>query len=620
MSSEQYLIDVATRHQVFLQRYGGGQSKEALTFLNRLRRDILARIADQPTEWMESRLLDLQKDIEALIELQLEGMNQNLLTNIDQLALSEAKFSAGMISKATVGATFTYPAESQLLAILAASKMQAPKHAGITIKDALNDFKVKKKKQILNIIGDGVALGDNNQKISEKVRQVMTTLLPRQSESLVRTIVNHTSSLSREAVFEENKRILKGYKWVATLDNRTTLICASRDGELYEIDSPARKMPPAHYNCVLGDTLITSATGVSAVTKRVFKGKIITINTISGNNVSVTPNHPILTAKGWMPAKFINIGDSCINQLQAKGVSSVDGDNNGTFESAQDIFESFGTSFGMESRKVMISSPDFHNDGIDGEVAEIRATRNLSFVRDFGIIKKARKSILYFRNMMRAFGCLHRFSPLAFFLKRFTPAFSCFVGIFNKRLSFTGCSSIHSSLLLGRPTANENVVFHQDSLYGTWRDAEHICNASNTYAGGVFADDVIGIKISDFVGHVYNLQTLDHCYAANGIITHNCRSTTVPVLKDEFDLNLQGTRPSRGGEGFERVSANETYGTWLKKQPESFVVEALGEDRAKLFLSGRLTLDKFVDPTGRIYTLDELERMNPFAFDLNKPN
>jgi len=37
MSTTQYLTDAATRHQVFLQRYGAGQSKEAQKTLNRLK-------------------------------------------------------------------------------------------------------------------------------------------------------------------------------------------------------------------------------------------------------------------------------------------------------------------------------------------------------------------------------------------------------------------------------------------------------------------------------------------------------------------------------------------------------------------------------------------------------
>lgn len=50
----------------------------------------------------------------------------------------------------------------------------------------------------------------------------------------------------------------------------------------------------------------------------------------------------------------------------------------------------------------------------------------------------------------------------------------------------------------------------------------------------------------------------------------------------------------------------QSYGDWLRKQPREVVEDILGVGKAKLFLSGKLTLDKFITPTGRELTLKEL--------------
>jgi hypothetical protein len=50
MITDQYLIDAATRRQVFLQRYGNGRSKEAVKILTRLRQRINARLSQEPEE------------------------------------------------------------------------------------------------------------------------------------------------------------------------------------------------------------------------------------------------------------------------------------------------------------------------------------------------------------------------------------------------------------------------------------------------------------------------------------------------------------------------------------------------------------------------------------------
>ena len=88
----------------------------------------------------------------------------------------------------------------------------------------------------------------------------------------------------------------------------------------------------------------------------------------------------------------------------------------------------------------------------------------------------------------------------------------------------------------------------------------------------------------------------------------NCRSVIVPITKSFRDFGLDidevapGTRASMNGQ----VPATETYGTWLKQQPDAFIQEVLGKQKAEFFTSGKLSLDKFVDSTGRTLTLDQL--------------
>jgi SPP1 gp7 family putative phage head morphogenesis protein len=74
-----------------------------------------------------------------------------------------------------------------------------------------------------------------------------------------------------------------------------------------------------------------------------------------------------------------------------------------------------------------------------------------------------------------------------------------------------------------------------------------------------------------------------------------CRSTTVGVLEGD-------------------EAPEETYQTWLKRQPADVQDEILGKAKAELFRKGGLTLDKFVDDKGRSYTLAELKRREAEAF------
>lgn len=84
---------------------------------------------------------------------------------------------------------------------------------------------------------------------------------------------------------------------------------------------------------------------------------------------------------------------------------------------------------------------------------------------------------------------------------------------------------------------------------------------------------------------------------------YNCRSVRVPVVDQRFAALREGaTRASMDGP----VSAQRTYSGWLKDQPKSFQDDVLGVERAKLFRSGKVPLDRFTDDAGRTLTLEQL--------------
>lgn len=93
---------------------------------------------------------------------------------------------------------------------------------------------------------------------------------------------------------------------------------------------------------------------------------------------------------------------------------------------------------------------------------------------------------------------------------------------------------------------------------------------------------------------------------------YNCRSVRVPVVDDAFKVLRTGaTRASMSGP----VDSQTTYNSWLKRQGPEFQNEVLGRERADIFRSGKLTLDKFTDDKGRVYSLDELKAREGLALN-----
>ena len=238
-----FLLNSATRHQIFLQRYAGGRARNATKALNRLRRAVVSRLRAGPSEFRRDRLTYLLEDIDQLISNGFGDISNVLREEMHDLAVSEADFARKMVLK-SLGVEFVLPSDAALTASVDGSIMG---NLDVNIEDALRELTTKKRNQVANMITDGVTIGDSPEDIVTKVNTVMATLHRRQVQSLVRTAVNHVSSVARKELYVTNSRLIDGFEVVATLDGHTTLICGTRDGDIYPAE--VGPYPPYHWGC-----------------------------------------------------------------------------------------------------------------------------------------------------------------------------------------------------------------------------------------------------------------------------------------------------------------------------------------------------------------------------------
>lgn len=249
MSSNQYTTDVLSRHQLFIQRYSTGVSNSFVRDLKRINRDIRRRLADQElTSVSGARLRQVNLDIEQLISGKYNQAQTNLILELNKFAQQEVDFTANVINKATVaGYTSAIPDKTQIETAMEVQKFKPKTGQAIAISGALVAFGQKQNRDIRRIIADGYLLGQTNSEISKNI-QNLGKITSRQADTLARTLTNHTSQIARTATASANSDVLRGVKWLSTLDDRTTLTCAGRDGTIYPVNSDYPK-PPAHYNC-----------------------------------------------------------------------------------------------------------------------------------------------------------------------------------------------------------------------------------------------------------------------------------------------------------------------------------------------------------------------------------
>lgn len=281
-------------------------------------------------------------------------------------------------------------------------------------------------------------------------------------------------------------------------------------------------------NCFPSSTNIEFAHDVKKAYRRWFRGDLTEIVTENGKTLRATPNHPILTPTGWLPIGSLNEGDHVI-ELSNKRINSAasESDKNQRIPLISEIFSSLNE--GGISRLEISLRDDFHGDGADGNVDIVFSARKLSFGWKLG----RQKCLLKFWLAMTNFSV----PELSFsneFFNRCLASPSFFVRSLCKALTTSNTFAFHADEISGTLVARSSARF--DDVTSDRSSILEIFSRKRKYAAtGLMLPTqisrIISVRKLDFRGHVFNLETGDGWYVADGIIVHNCRCVSKSVIK-----------------------------------------------------------------------------------------
>ena len=353
------------------------------------------------------------------------------------------------------------------------------------------------------------------------------------SERIARTEMIRTSNMGAEAVMRQHGHLLRGFEWKASMDERTCKICFPLDGKVFAFDSPQQR-PPIHPMCLPGDTYVTSTSRITGGMKRWYQGDMLFLCTARGNKLAITPNHPILTDRGWLAAKLLQPGDSVFSCLDTEWVVIRNPNHQQAPALIEQIFDSLTNMPHMLLTTVPPSPEDFDGDGGDSDVDIVFADGELSGDRD--------------AQLSQHVGELD-FEPTHFPFVPYadTAALKGFLRDPSASASVMGCLGLMPSLCLrhARPfqglslgsISGMDISIDKPTPDCGAAEIEALADCIFRESPIVELDKIVSIDVSTFHGFVYNLQTGDNLYLASiiqrqGIIVHNCRCTPLPVLKD----------------------------------------------------------------------------------------
>lgn len=306
--------------------------------------------------------------------------------------------------------------------------------------------------------------------------------------------------------------------------------------------------------CVLeGNRISFNSDETTGVSKRRYKGEAISIELSSGERLSVTPNHPILTSRGWVPAGSLQEGSSVACSPLTNGKPrnrpyNVDGPT-----LIEEVFDAVSGVFGSFGREVPISPPHFHGDGEGSEVAVI-VPNGFLLLNDHPKLQEKVSELGLFRGLLGE-ESLSSSSVVDSLL--LTERSSC-DGLGRAKDS----PSIFPVSL--EPSGLDSVVERIPM------DIESALDFLNRTSVEVEFNSVVKYSRFMFDGHVYNLDTPSGYYVAEGIIVHNCRTMhgrvfsvsdgrraidTILSVDDPNDLKTLQAWPKRDDETVKGIAA-----------------------------------------------------------------
>lgn len=258
MAVSEALVEQTTRHSVFLERLKSGEVKRFEPFLqemDEILRDRLSR--EDLTAFQRSRVERLVREVSELLGAVMGRYEQTLTDNLMELAEYEAEFEARSIDEVLTGSYQTaVPGVEQVrAAVLSVPLSVRGADGGKLLEPFIRDWSRQEVVTISNRIRQGVFEGETTQDIIRGIRGTranrftdgLLSVTSRHAEAVTRTAVQHVASVSRQETWKANSDLVTGYRWVSTLDSRTTIQCRSLDGRLFKTGQGP--VPPIHVNC-----------------------------------------------------------------------------------------------------------------------------------------------------------------------------------------------------------------------------------------------------------------------------------------------------------------------------------------------------------------------------------
>lgn len=253
------ILKAMVSHQVDLLRVEAGVRARVLAMLDRLQRDLIARLAAANiTTFSKARTSAILKEADAAIQAYYSRMQSEMELTMTGVAEASAQHAADTVSSAlAIDLSAGLPTATYLERIAGNTLiMGAPSAEWWSRQSVDTAFR------FANTVRQGITAGDTNENIVARVAGSkgypgVMDVSRSNARSLVHTSIQAVASEARSETYKKNSDVIEGTRQVSTLDSHTTEICMAYDGAEYDLDGepingttlPYEGGVPRHWGC-----------------------------------------------------------------------------------------------------------------------------------------------------------------------------------------------------------------------------------------------------------------------------------------------------------------------------------------------------------------------------------
>ena len=257
------LEDIILRHQVYLQRLVPQLGAEQIKMIDKnnpeLRGELIQFLEDNEfyklTKEQQNKLAVFRNKVYKLRGGAIDEAGAKYQGDMLNLAEREQVWFANGVEDLG-GKSLAVSSSSAL-----AKMVERQPFVGKTLNQIYSKLSVDDTDRVMTSVSDGLNSGLTKQQIQNQIfgtkklgytdgvlQQTRNYINNNNTNSgVVRTTVNGVSNESKRLLYEANSDIIDKVQYMATLDGRTSNICASRDGKIYK---QGNEPPlPAHISC-----------------------------------------------------------------------------------------------------------------------------------------------------------------------------------------------------------------------------------------------------------------------------------------------------------------------------------------------------------------------------------